>query len=91
MFSPRFQGLRIAVSLSAMRELFKHGKTLHDIVFILEHGYNAPRKRKPNTIEKWLDKGRKTHNAVIAKSYDEIQKEDVWVLIHFGVFTKKQR
>lgn len=91
MFTVRYKGLRIAVSHSAMQELIKENKTLYDIKEILEQGYDAPRKRKSGIIEKWLDKGKKTYNAVIAKDYDEIMKEDVWLLIHFGKFTKRKR
>lgn len=88
MFSEKYKGLRIAISRSAMQELTKEGKTIYDVVEILEEGYDAPRKRKQGTIEKWLDKGKKTYNAVIAKDYHEILKEDCWVLIHFGKHTK---
>ena len=56
---------------------------------ILETGYDAPRKRKQGTIEKWLDKGKKTYNAVVAKDYHEILKEDCWVLVHFGKFSRR--
>lgn len=90
MFIIRYKGLRIAVSRSAMKELVETGKTLYDVLKILKEGYNAPRKRSKDTIEKWLDKKNKTYNVVIAKDYDEILKEDVWVLIHFGKFTKKK-
>jgi len=86
MFSEKYGGLRIVVSDSAMRELMKEEKTLYDVAEILEEGYEAPRKRKAGTIEKWLDRGNKTFNAVIVKDYNEIMKEDVWVLIHFGKF-----
>lgn len=89
MFTERYSGLRIAVTNSAMRELMKEEKTLYDVVEILENGYDAPRKRKKGTIEKWLDKGNKTFNAVIVRDYNEIMKEDCWVLIHFGKFTKR--
>ena len=89
MFNDKYHGLRIAVSDSAMRELVKEGKTLYDVVEILENGHDAPRKRKSGTIEKWLAKGKKTYNAVIVKDYHEILKEDCWVLIHFGKFTRR--
>ncbi len=89
MFGERYQGLRIAVTNAAMRELMNEGFTLFDIVEILETGYDAPRKRKEGTIEKWLDRGTKTYNVVIAKDYDEIMKEECWALIHFGKFTKR--
>ena len=89
MFNEKYKGLRIAISHSAMQELMQEGKTVYDVVEILENGYDAPRKRKQGTIEKWLDKGKKTYNAVIVKDYHEILKEDCWVLIHFGKFSRR--
>ena len=89
MFNEEYKGLRIAISHSAMQELMQEGKTIYDVVEILEEGYDAPRKRKQGTIEKWIDKGKKTYNAVIVKDYHEILKEDCWVLIHFGKFTRR--
>ncbi|MFC1752559.1 hypothetical protein ACFL96_04100 [Thermoproteota archaeon] len=86
----KYKGLRIVPSISAMRDLMKHGKTLAHAAVILEQGYDAPRKRSRGKIEKWLDKGRKTFNAVIAKNYDNIAKEEVWILIHFGRFTRRK-
>ena len=89
MYNEKYKRLRIAVTDSAMRELIKEEKTLHDVVTILEEGYDAPRKRKAGTIEKWLNKGNKTFNVVIAKDYNETLKEDCWVLIHFGKFSRR--
>jgi len=73
-----------------MRELLHEGKTLFFAWEVLENGYDAPRRRGSSTMERWLDKGKKTYNAVIARSYDEIMKEEVWVLIHFGKFTRRR-
>ena len=67
----------------------KEGKTIIFVSEILEHGYDAPRKRKAGTIERWMNKGNKIYNAVVVKNYNEIMGEEVWVLIHFGKFTKK--
>jgi hypothetical protein len=89
MFNEKYKGLRIAISHSAMQELMQEGKTIYDVVEILENGYNAPRKRKQGTIEKWLDKGKKTYNVVIVKDYHEILREDCWALIHFGKFSRR--
>lgn len=89
MFDDKYQGLRIIVTDAAMRELFKHEKTLYDVVEILETGYDAPRKRKEGTIERWLDRGNKIFNAVVVRDYNEVMKEECWVLIHFGKFTKR--
>lgn len=90
MFNVRCKDLRIAVTDAAMRELVKEGKTLLDIVTILEEGYDAPRKRKEGVTEKWLDKWQKTWNAVVAKDYDEVMKEECLVLIHFGKFGRRK-
>ena len=89
MFDEKYKGLRIAISNSAMQELMQEAKTIYDVVEILEEGYDAPRKRKQGTIEKWLDKGKKTYNAVVAKDYHEILREDCWILIHFGKFSRR--
>lgn len=88
--SVTYREFRIAPSYSAIRELMDEGMTLLDVLKILENGYDAPRKRKQGTIEKWLDKGNKTYNAVVVKDYNEILKEDVWVLIHFGKFGRRK-
>ncbi len=86
-----YRGLRIHVTLSAIRELTHHGWALIDVLRILEEGYAAPRKRKQGTIEMWLDRGPKTYNAVVVRDYDEVHREEIWTLIHFGVFTKTRR
>lgn len=88
--TPRYKGLRIVPSLSAARELMKNSETLDFVAEILETGYDAPRKRKKGTIERWVDRGKKTYNAVIARNYNDLSNEDVWVLIHFGKFTKRR-
>ena len=90
MFNIKYKGLRIVVSDSAMRDLMNEGKTLYEVISVLEEGYDAPRQRKTGTIEKWLNKGNKTFNVVIAKDYNEIMKEDCWVLIHFGKFSRRK-
>ena len=89
MSSDKFQGLRIVITDTAMRELIKYGKTLYDVVSILEHGYDAPRKRKLGFIEKWRDKGNRTCNVVVKRDYNYMLKEDCWILIHFGRFTRR--
>ena len=91
MFSDRYRGLRIAVSDAAMRELMKEGKSLFDVVEILESGYDAPRKRKKSVVEKWLDKGAKTHCVVVGKDYSEALREDVWLLVHYGRFSRRRK
>lgn len=84
----RYEGLRIFVSNAAMRELCKHGWSTEDVVEILIEGKDAPRKRKKDTIERWLTRKNKVYVAVIARDYHEKLKEECWVLIHFGKFGK---
>ncbi len=84
----KYKGLRLTSSKSALNELMKYGFDLEDCKEILELGYHG-RKRSKNKIEKWLDRRDKTFNIVIAKDFHEIMKEEVWVIIHLGKFTKK--
>ena len=90
MFNATYQGLKVVPSISATHEMLKHDKSIDDIVDVLEQGYPSPRRRKKGTIERWIDRGNKTFNAVIVKDYNAEEKEDVWVLIHFGKFTKRK-
>ena len=90
MFSSTYKGMRIAVSHSAMQELMKQGMAVSDVVEILETGYDAPRKRKQGTLEKWFDVRKKTYNVVIVRDYHDLMKEECWVLIHVGKFTRKK-
>jgi len=89
MLNYKYLGLKIIVSDSAMRELIKYERLIQDVINILENGYDTPRKRKEGTIERWYDKGKKTFNVVIVKSYNISMKEECWILIHFGKFTRK--
>ncbi|MEK6983509.1 MAG: hypothetical protein AABX33_02965 [Nanoarchaeota archaeon] len=53
MFNEKYKGPRVVISHSAMQELLQEGKTIYDVVEILEDGYDAPRKRKEGTIERY--------------------------------------
>jgi len=88
MFNVRYMGLRLVPSKTAGNELISHGFMIDDCREIMEKGY-SPRKRARGTVEKWLDFGNKTCNVVVVKDYNELMREEVWVIIHFGRFTKK--
>jgi len=89
MFEIRYKGLRLIPSKTAGRELIKFGFMLEDCKEILEKGY-SPRKRKDGTIEKWMDYGNKTYNVVVVKSFNYMYNENIYLIIHFGEFTKKK-
>lgn len=89
MFDVRYKGLRLIPSKTAGRELIKYGFMIEDCKEILEKGY-SPRKRAKDTIEKWMDYGNKTYNVVVVKSFNYLYNEEVYLIIHFGEFTKKK-
>ncbi len=89
MLDVRYQELKIDVSKAAATELLKHNMDLYDVKKVLEEGSTSPRKRKKETVEKWLNKGNKTIEVVVVKVYDEVIKQHKWLLIHCGIFTKK--
>ena len=45
MFNEKYKGFRIAISHSAMQELMQEGKTIYDVVEILENGLCAQKKK----------------------------------------------
>ena len=87
-FNVRYRGLRLVPTARADRELLRLGLSLDDCREILEHGYEA-RKRRRDTIERWFDVGHKTYNVVAAQSYNWAYREEVWLIIHAGMFTRK--
>lgn len=87
----RYKGLVLVPSYAAAQELMREGKELLDALDVLQNGKDAPRKRKKGTFEKWLSKRKKTYNAVIVKDYNEKMQEEVWVLVHFGKFSRRKK
>ena len=90
MIASRYEGLRLIPSKSAMRELMKYGSTLENCKDILEEGYPVPRRRAKGTIEQWLDRGDKTYNVVVVNSYNYFYGENVYLVTHFGCFSRRK-
>ncbi|MBU1487029.1 ArsA family ATPase [bacterium] len=66
------------------------GMDLFDVCVILENGYNCSgSKRKKNVVERCIDRKRKTYKVVVAKSYNYSREEDIWLLIHAGIFGRR--
>jgi len=74
---------------NVLDELSKEGLDLFDVAEILEKGYETHRKRRDGVIERYLDKGDKTIEVVVQKSY--CFEEEVWEVVHAGSFMKKKR
>tara|TARA_Y100000310_G_scaffold322234_1_gene381044 strand:- start:1525 stop:1806 length:282 start_codon:yes stop_codon:yes gene_type:complete len=88
MFGLRYKTLRLIPSKTAAEEMLKYGLMISDCKHILKEGYDAPRKRAKDTEEKWLDKGNKTYNVVVVKSFNFMYNKDVWLITHVGRFTR---
>jgi hypothetical protein len=73
-----------------MMELFKYGLCIEDCKCILEQGYEPGRKRSKDTIERWMDFGKKTYNVVVVESYNHTNKEMIYLIKHVGRFTKRK-
>ncbi len=89
MIYPEYNGRSLIPSNAAIREMAQLGVTLDECKFMLEHGYLAPRKRAKGTEEKWIDRGRKTYNIVVVKSFQYSSQKEVYLITHVGRFTKK--
>ncbi len=87
MFNLRYKGLRLIPSKSASDEMLRYGMRINDCRIVLEEGYDAPRKRRKDIEEKWLDRGKKTYNVVVVRSFNFMYNEDVWLITHVGKFT----
>ena len=53
---------------------------------MLQNGHDAPRKRAKGSEKKWIVRGNKTYNVVIAKSHNFFYNEEVYVITHVGKF-----
>lgn len=85
----KFDGLQLIPSVSAMTEMCFLGIDLQDCAEILEKGYTR-RKRAKGTLERWLDKGKKTINVVAVRSYNHSLEEEVYLITHVGRFTRQR-
>lgn len=89
-FDVRYKGLKLVVSKSAIEELTYHGLMIYDCKYMLENGYDAPRKRAKDCEEKWFDNKNKTFNVVIVKLFNYFYNEYVYLITHVGCFGKKK-
>lgn len=83
-----YEGLLLIPSRTAVHEMHHLGLSLEECKYILECGYET-RKRAQNVIERWSDKGKKTYNVVVVRSFNFMLNEEVWLIKHVGRFTKK--
>ena len=90
MLEIRLNSIRLVPSKSASKEMLKHKIRIRDCRKILEEGYDAPRRRGKDTIEKWHNKGNKTYNIVIVKSTNYSLNEEIYLITHIGKFTRKK-
>jgi hypothetical protein len=92
MIYPLYEGLPLVPSRSVANELYNYDLMFRDILDILEHGYDcAKSKRKKGTIERCLDRKKKTMRVVIVRAYNYSIDSEAWVIIHVGVISKSKK
>ena len=91
MLYPLYLELPLVPSRSAMQELFDNNMDLYDALEVLESGYECSKgRRAEGTIEKCLDKKRKTIRIVVGKTFNFDMDKDVWIIAHVGVTSKRK-
>jgi hypothetical protein len=91
MLSPKYKGLQIIPSRSAMKEMVDIGMDLWDIFDVLNSGYDSSTsKRKDGILERCKDKGNKTTKVVVARSHNWALDNDVWVVTHVSKYTRRR-
>ncbi|MEE8167765.1 MAG: hypothetical protein V3T58_02690 [Candidatus Hydrothermarchaeales archaeon] len=85
-----WKGLPVIPSKSAADEMYREKLLIHDIVEILENGYDCARSRRgADVYERCVDTKNKTLKVVVARSYNYDLKSEVWVVTHVGMFTRR--
>ena len=84
---PKYLGLPIIPSRTAMNELMMCDLALEDVAEVLETGFDCSRSaRKEGTLERCVKRGKKTLKVVVVKSVNYTLSTECWVLTHAGVF-----
>jgi hypothetical protein len=91
MIFPDFKGLPIIPTRSAMNEMSELGMTLWDVLEVLEYGQDCyASKRRNGTLERCLDKGKRTTKVVVIRSHNWSLCTDVWALVHVGQIARRR-
>ncbi len=87
----RYKGLPLRPTRSVYNELKNLRMDLYDVLQILKDGYDCSTSgRKKGTFEKCLDFKNKTIKVVVVKSFEFWSKQEVYVIVHVGKFTKRK-
>ncbi|MEE8358722.1 MAG: hypothetical protein V3R82_04855 [Candidatus Hydrothermarchaeales archaeon] len=87
----RYKGLPLRPTRSVYNELKNSRMDLYDVLQILKDGYDcSTSRRKKGTFEKCLDFKNKTIKVVVVKSFEFWSKQEVYVIVHVGKFTKRK-
>jgi len=75
----------------AMTEMMRLGMDEWDILELLQGGYDcSASRRREGTLEKCLDKAKKTIKVVAVRSHNWSLGCDVWAITHVGRFTRRR-
>lgn len=87
---PEWKGLPVIPSRRAADEMIREKLMIHDVIEVLETGYDCARsRRRENIVERCVDVKNKILKAVVARSYNYDMKSEVWVMTHVGRFTRR--
>lgn len=87
---PEWEGLPVIPSRRAAEEMYTEKLMIHDIIEVLEAGYDCARsKRREGVIERCVDAKNKKTKVVAVRSYNYDTKSEVWVITHVGRFTRR--
>lgn len=87
---PEWKGLPVIPSRRAAEEMYREKLLIHDMIEVLETGYDCARsRRRENVVERCVNAKNKTLKVVAARSYNYDMESEVWVITHVGRFTKR--
>ena len=87
---PEWKCLPVIPSRRAADEMIREKLMIHDVIEVLETGYDCARsRRRENIVERCVDVKNKILKAVVARSYNYDMESEVWVITHVGRFTRR--
>lgn len=88
---PAWQGLQLKNTKASYHELEELGMDLSNVVNILENGYDCSRsKRREDLYERCVNWYNKTIKVVVVKTFDTDLDAWVWVVLHVGMFGRRE-
>ncbi len=86
---PKWHGLPLIPSDSAADEHWRYYLDLHDMLEVLERGYDcAESRRSEGVFQRCLKRKDKVIKAVVVLDYNRFLSTECWLLKHVGVVSR---